>query len=52
MYRKAVNYLRGSVTVRVESEFPERVVNLLAVYAIPFWGLRWLGENAFTVPRR
>ena len=49
MYRKAVNYLRGSVTVRVESEFPERVVNLLAVYAIPFWGLRWLGENAFTV---
>lgn len=49
MYRKAVNYLRGSVTVRVESEYPERVVNLLAVHAIPFWELRWLGENAFTV---
>ena len=49
MYRKAVNYLRGSVTVRVESDFPERVVNLLAVHDIPFWGLCWVGEDAFTV---
>ena len=49
MYRKAVNYLRGSVTVRVESEYPERVLNLLAAHAIGFWGLCWVGENAFTV---
>ena len=49
MYRKAVNYLRGSVTVRVESAFPERVVNLLAVHAVPFWDMCRLDETAFTV---
>ena len=49
MYRKAVNYLRGSVTVRVESAFPERVVNLLAAHAVPFWDMRRLDETAFTV---
>lgn len=49
MYRKTVNYLRGSITVRVESAFPERVVNLCAAHAIPFWDLRWIDETTFLV---
>lgn len=49
MYRKTVNYLRGSVTVRVESAYPERAVNLLAAHAIPFWDLRWIDGTTFTV---
>ncbi len=48
MYRKAINYLRGSVTVQVESAYPERAVNLIAVHAIPFWDLRWIDETTFT----
>lgn len=44
MYRKVLNYLRGQVTVEVESAAPERVVNLCAAHGIPFWGLTWLSE--------
>ena len=44
MYRKALNYLRGQVTVEVESAAPERVLNLCAAHGIPFWELTWLSE--------
>ena len=44
MYRKVWNYLRGQVTVEVESAAPERVLNLCAAHGIPFWDLRWLSE--------
>lgn len=44
MYRKVLNYLRGQVTVEVESAAPERVLNLCAAHGIPFWGLTWLSE--------
>ena len=49
MYRKAVNYLRGSITVQVESAYPERAVNLLGAHAIPFWDLVWIDGTTFTV---
>ena len=49
MYRKTINYLRGSVTVQVESAFPERVVNLCAAHAIPFWDLCWIDGTTFTI---
>ena len=39
MYRKTVNYLRGIVRLRVESSYPERVINLCAAHGVPFWGL-------------
>lgn len=42
MYRKVLNYLRGQVTVEVESAAPERVLNLCAAHNIPFWELEWL----------
>lgn len=44
MYRKVLNYLRGQVTVEVESAAPERVLNLCAAHGIPFWSLTWLSE--------
>lgn len=44
MYRKVLNYLRGQVTVEVESAAPERVLNLCAAHGIPFWDLTWLSE--------
>ena len=45
---RAVNYLRGQVLVRVESAFPERVLNLCAARDLGFWDLRWESETAFT----
>lgn len=45
---RAVNYLRGEVWVRVESPFPERVLNLCAARDLGFWDLQWEGETAFT----
>ena len=49
MYRKTVNYLRGSVRLCVESSYPERVINLCAAHGVPFWGLQWESETVFTV---
>ena len=49
MYRSAVNYLQGNVSVRVESPFPERVLNLCAVHDVPFWDIKWLDAVTFTV---
>lgn len=48
MMGRMVNYLRGEVFVRVESPFPERVLNLCAARDLSFWDLNWEGENAFT----
>ena len=45
MYRKVLNYLRGQVTVEVESAAPERVLNLCAAHGVPFWELEWLSED-------
>ena len=49
MYRKIVNYLRGSVTVQVESAFPERVINLCGERGVPFWDLRWIDGTTFMI---
>lgn len=49
MYKKTVNYLRGSAAVRVESRYPERVINLCAVHGVRFWALHWEDERTFTV---
>lgn len=46
MYRKAVNALRGEVTVRCRSEAPERIVNLCSARDIPFWGTVWEDDGA------
>ncbi len=49
MYRRIINFLRGSVRLQVESPCPERVVNLCAAHEIPFWALKWQDASAFTV---
>ena len=48
MLKHIVNLLKGQVTGRVESGFPERVLNLCAEYGIPFWDLRWESPVSFT----
>ena len=48
MLNHIVNLLKGQVTGRVESGFPERVLNLCAEYGIPFWELNWESPVAFT----
>ena len=48
MLQRVVNFCRGQVTVRVESGFPERVLNLCAARQIPFWDLRWETPLSFT----
>ena len=52
--RKAAALLGGSVRVRVESPFPERVLNLCSAHAVPFRELEWESVTAlrFTVARR
>ena len=47
MYRRIINFLRGSVPVYVESPCPERVVNLCAVHEIPFWDVKWQNDRSF-----
>ncbi len=48
MLQHVVNLLKGEVTGRVESGFPERVLNLCAEYGITFWDLNWESPVAFT----
>ena len=48
MLGQLVHLLKGQVTGRVESGFPERVLNICAEHAIAFWDLRWESEVAFT----
>ncbi len=42
MYKAAINFLRGNVQLELESDTPERMVNLCAAHRIPFWDLEWL----------
>lgn len=48
MYRHITNLLAGQVTGRVESGFPERVLNICAEHALRFWNLEWESAVAFT----
>jgi len=48
MLQKAINLWKGQVTVRVESGFPERVLNVCAARQIGFWDLKWEGPLSFT----
>lgn len=48
MLKEMMNLLKGEVTARVESGFPERVLNLCGEYGLAFWDLRWENAAAFT----
>lgn len=49
MYQTLFHFLQGDVLLRVESPFPERVLNLCGVHGVAFWDLRWLDETTFTI---
>ena len=48
MLTGTVNRLRGQVRIRVESVFPERVLNLCGARGLAFWDLVWESPVAFT----
>lgn len=48
MVKHIMNLLKGEVTARVESGFPERVLNLCGEYGLIFWNLQWESAAAFT----
>ena len=53
MLKRGVKLLRGSVRVRVQSTYPERVLNLCSARGIEFWDMKWLSaaELSFCVSR-
>ena len=53
MLKRAVKLLRGSVRVRAQCAYPERVLNLCSARGIEFWEVRWLSalELSFCVVR-
>ena len=48
MLKHITNLLKGEVTARVESGFPERVLNICAEYGISFWNFDWESGVSFT----
>lgn len=47
--KRLLNWLLGYAEVRAEGAFPERLLNLCAQHRLPFWGVAWQGETAFTL---
>ena len=43
-----VNLLSGTVSVTVESGFPERVLNLCSAHEIAFWDMEWHSPTCFS----
>ena len=43
-----ISRVRGQVRLRVESTFPERILNLCGERNLAFWDLEWESETAFT----
>lgn len=48
MLNEIINRLRGQVRIRVETAFPERVLNLCGARELAFWDLAWESPTAFT----
>lgn len=47
-----MNLLRGTVTVRAEGPFPERLINLCARERVDFWGVEWLERGTVRMTTR
>ena len=48
MLKHVTNLLKGVLIIRVESGFPERVLNICAEYGVQFWDLKWESGVSFT----
>ena len=53
IYERVQNRLRGTVRLRVECAFPERIINLMGLRGFRFWDLQYESETAFacTLPK-
>lgn len=49
MFRRTVNFLRGSAQLQVKGPFPERFLNLCAQNGVPFWDVRWEDTHTLTL---
>lgn len=49
MFRRTVNFLRGSARLRVNGPFPERFLNLCAQNGLPFWDVKWEDTHTLTL---
>ena len=49
MLQKALHLAAGTVTLRVESPYPERFINLCSANGIRFWELKWLSEQEIRI---
>ena len=43
--KRAMNYVRGTVTLTARGLFPERLLNLCAQEGAPCWGVEWRDEH-------
>lgn len=50
--RKLMNFLRGTVILRLTGPFPERLINLCAQEGIEFWAMEWIDENTVRLTTR
>ena len=48
MLNQIVNRLQGQARIRVETPFPERVLNLCGARNLAFWDMEWESETSFT----
>ena len=48
MLNQIINRLQGQVRIRVETPFPERVLNLCGARNLAFWDMAWESDSAFT----
>ena len=50
MLNQIVNRLQGQVRIRVETPFPERVLNLCGARNLAFWDMEWESCLLYTSP--
>ena len=43
--KRAMNYVRGTVTLTARGLFPERLLNLCAQEGAPCWGVEWRDDH-------
>ena len=48
MLNQIINRFQGQVRIRVETPFPERVLNLCGARDLAFWDMAWESETAFS----
>ena len=49
MLQKMLHLTVGTVSVRVESPYPERFLNLCSANGLRFWDLKWISKQEFTL---